>query len=149
MLFTIGYESSGLPDLIAALKEAHVSRVIDVREGANSRRAGFAKNALRASLEADGIGYVHLRALGTPRSGRAAHRRGVFAAFWPIVDASLAMPAAELALAEAAGLAREERVCLLCLEADWRTCHRARITAKLEAEHGLSAHHLTVTARAL
>lgn len=146
MLYTIGYEAAGLPDLIAALKAAGVTRVIDVRESANSRRAGFAKRALQASLEAEGIAYLHLRALGTPRAGRMAHRRGDFAAFWPIVDAGLSMPEAELALMETAALARRERICLLCLEADWRRCHRARIVARLEAEHGLTATHLQVGA---
>lgn len=143
LLFTIGYEATGLPDVIAALKRAGVERVIDVREVANSRRAGFAKRALQASLEAEGIGYLHLRALGTPRAGRLAHRRGDFAAFWPIVDAGLALPAAELALLETAALAQRERICLMCLEADWRRCHRARITARLAAEHGIEATHLS------
>ena len=64
------------------------------------------------------------------------------AAFWPIVDASLDRPEAGLALEQAAVLARAQRVCLMCLEHDWRVCHRARVCERLEGEHGFRAAHL-------
>lgn len=43
-LYTIGYEKVGQADFVAALKAAKVKTLVDVREVANSRRAGFAKN---------------------------------------------------------------------------------------------------------
>ena len=75
-IFTIGYESTTMAEFIAALKDAGVRQVIDVRAVASSRRPGFSKNLLRNSLAEEGIGYVHLRALGTPVEGRAAARSG-------------------------------------------------------------------------
>ena len=61
--------------MIATLRAAGVQTVLDVRDRPLSRRAGFSKKSLAASLEAAGIGYVHLRALGTPPEGREANHR--------------------------------------------------------------------------
>ena len=66
-LFTIGYEGATQPDVIARLKAAGVETLVDVRAVAASRRAGFSKTILGESLKAEGIDYLHLRALGTPR----------------------------------------------------------------------------------
>ncbi|MBX6745513.1 MAG: DUF488 domain-containing protein, partial [Acetobacteraceae bacterium] len=65
-LFTIGYEQATPATLIEALRTAGVRTLVDVRALANSRRPGFSKRALAAALEEAGIGYEHLRALGTP-----------------------------------------------------------------------------------
>ena len=65
-LSTIGYESDTQDAVIGRLKAAGVEVLIDVRAVAASRRAGFSKTILRNSLRAEGIDYLHLRALGTP-----------------------------------------------------------------------------------
>lgn len=140
-IWTIGYERFGLNDFIATLADAGVTALIDVRELANSRRAGFAKRALSAGLAEAGISYRHLKSLGTPKAGRQANMRGDMAAFWPIVDAALSRPEAELALRETASIAAEQRVCLMCLEADPQRCHRWRVCEKL-APLGFEARHL-------
>lgn len=142
-ILTIGYEKTGFPAFLAALQDAGVETLIDVRELPNSRRAGFSKNMLKANLAVAGIGYVHLKALGTPKAGRQASQRGDMASFWPIVDAALERPEAQLALAQAAMLARTSRACLMCLEHDWRVCHRARVCELLGEAHGVTATHLS------
>jgi len=75
-LATIGYEAAPQAKVIDTLKAAGVEVLIDVRAIAASRRAGFSKGLLSSSLEDAGIAYVHLRALGTPKEGRMAARRG-------------------------------------------------------------------------
>lgn len=139
--WTIGYENVGAGDFIAALKAAGVKTLIDVREIANSRRAGFSKKALAASLDEAGIGYLHLKTLGTPKAGREAARKGDWRTMQRIYTAKLEEPACELALAEVEELARKGRVCLMCLEHDWRTCHRGVIAERLERA-GLKAAHI-------
>ena len=67
-LATIGYERQTLPEVIARLKKARVEIVVDVRAVAASRRPGFSKTMLAASLAEHGIDYVHLRQLGTPKA---------------------------------------------------------------------------------
>ncbi len=73
-LFTIGYEGSRLADVVAALSDAGVTTLLDVREAPWSRRPEFTKRALGAAMAAAGIGYRHMKALGTPKAGRDAAR---------------------------------------------------------------------------
>lgn len=142
-LHTIGYERTGFPAFLAALQDADIAVVIDVRELPNSRRAGFSKTMLKANLATAGMDYVHLKALGTPKAGRTAHRSGDMKGFWQIVDGALDRPEARLALEQAAMLAKGRRACLMCFEQDWRECHRARICELLQEEHGIKAVHLS------
>jgi uncharacterized protein (DUF488 family) len=143
-LHTIGYERAGFPALLDALQAAGVDTVIDVRELPNSRRAGFSKSMLRANLATAGIDYVHLKALGTPKAGRLAHRAGDMETFWEIVEDSLGRPEAGLALEQATLLAQARPTCLLCFEHDWRVCHRARVCERMLERQDFEAVHLTV-----
>jgi len=138
-LYTIGYERTGLSELIRALQDAGVELLVDVRELPNSRRAGFSKRTLAASLADAGIEYRHLRALGTPKEGRQANQSGRMDAFWRIVDEGLARPEAALALAELQALAEGQVCCLLCVETDANLCHRSAVVARLT---GFSVQHL-------
>ncbi|HEY0647124.1 DUF488 domain-containing protein [Phenylobacterium sp.] len=126
-LATIGYESAPQAKVIETLKAAGVEVLIDVRAVAASRRAGFSKGLLSASLEDAGIAYVHLRELGTPKEGRMAGRRGQTAVMREIFEAHLAEPAAQLQLAQAIEIAKARKAALLCYEADHRGCHRSII----------------------
>ena len=126
-VLTIGYEGTTPERLIAALKGAAVETLVDVRALANSRRPGFAKSALSAALEAAGIGYLHLRALGTPAAGRAAVRAGRPVEMRRIFDAHMRGDEPQAALANLRDLSRRQRVCLLCLEADPARCHRTLV----------------------
>jgi uncharacterized protein (DUF488 family) len=124
-LATIGYERATLPEVIDRLKRAGVEVLIDVRAVASSRRAGFSKTLLSASLNAEGIGYVHLRELGTPKPGRVAARAGRTAEMQAIFRGHMAEPAAQLELAKAKAIAAEKKTALLCYDADHAACHRA------------------------
>jgi uncharacterized protein (DUF488 family) len=146
-IFTIGYERSGLSAFLETLKAAGVAMVIDVRDLPLSRRAGFSKRTLAASLAAEGLGYVHLKPLGTPKEGRLANHRREWDRFWAIVEAQLATPEAEEAFEQAAKLARAAPCCLLCFEADPQTCHRREVAAELERRFGFTIWHLRVEER--
>ena len=132
-LATIGYERATLDEVIAALTDAGVEVLIDVRAVAASRRAGFSKTRLAASLDEAGVAYVHLRDLGTPKEGRQAARAGRIAEMHAIYDTQLAKPEAQLALAEAIEIASNRPAALLCFEADAKGCHR-RVVADLIKE---------------
>ena len=130
-LATIGYESATQADVIARLKTAGVEVLIDVRAVAASRRAGFSKTLLSASLNDAGIGYVHLRQLGTPKPGRDAARKGRTAEMHAIFEEHMEEPAAQLELAKATELARNGRVALLCYEAEACGCHRRILSDRI------------------
>lgn len=135
---TIGYEDATPDRLLRALRDAGVRTVVDVRAIAGSRRPGFAKTALSAALAKAGIGYRHLRALGTPPAGRQAAREGRHAEMRRIFGAHLAGTETQAALADLADHARRETLCLLCLEADPAHCHRTLVAEAV----GLPVLHL-------
>ena len=141
-LFTIGYEKARLADVIATLAAAGVATLIDVRDRPISRRPGFSKRQLAAAIEAAGMRYLSLRALGTPPEGREAGRRREWDRFWHIVETRLAGPEAELALHEATLTAKQSASVLLCYEADWRRCHRRRVAEILAGRHDFAVRHL-------
>lgn len=124
-LATIGYEAQTQSAVIDRLKTAGVQVLVDVRAIAASRRAGFSKTLLAASLADAGIDYVHLRQLGTPKAGRDAARKGRTAEMQAIFHDHLTEPGAQVELARATAIAGERKAALLCYEADARCCHRA------------------------
>lgn len=128
-IFTIGYEQSTVPDLIAALKAAGVERVVDVRAVAASRRPGFSKTALAGALQEAGIAYEHLRALGTPKEGRDAAKRGDQATLERVYAGQLELPEAQAAAAILLDRAEAEPTALLCYEREPADCHRTLLIA--------------------
>lgn len=128
---TIGYERATLADVIARLKAAEVEVVLDVRAVAASRRAGFSKTLLAATLAEAGVDYRHLRQLGTPKAGRDAARKGRIGEMHEIFEAHLAEPSAQIELAEARNIARGRKAALLCFEADHSRCHRAIVADRI------------------
>ena len=114
-----------MADFVAALTSAGVRRVIDVRALPLSRRPGFSKTPLRGALAEAGIEYVHLRALGTPASGREAARKGRHEELKQIYARQLELPEAIAEGAQMVELAREKPSALLCFERDPGGCHRS------------------------
>ena len=143
-LFTIGYEGSRLTDIVAALRDAGVTTLVDVREAPWSRRPEFAKRALGEAMAEAGIGYRHLKALGTPKVGRDAARAGDTASFHAIFDAQLETEAAQAQLGEVEALVSTERPCLMCYERDPNRCHRSILAARLAETTGLAVRHLDI-----
>jgi uncharacterized protein (DUF488 family) len=134
-LSTIGYEGKTLDEFLDELTAAGVELLIDVRAVAASRRPGFSKTALAGAVKERGIDYVHLRALGTPKEGREAARKGRIAEMRTIFEAQLQTPEAELAMAQVEHAADERHAALLCFERDAGGCHRSIIAERL-AERG-------------
>lgn len=139
---TIGYEGTTLPALLEALHTAGVALLVDVRAVARSRRPGFAKTRLAAALAEAGIGYRHLRGLGTPADGRAAARAGRYAVMQDIFRTHLTTAEAQTDLADLAELAIAQRVALLCFESDPRHCHRLLVAEALAARLPIEIRHL-------
>ena len=128
-IFTIGYEATTMTDFLAALTRAGVAGVIDVRALPLSRRPGFSKSSLAASLGEAGIDYVHLKALGTPKRGRDAAKKGDVATLESVYAEQLELPEAQAQAAIMLGLAAERPSALLCFERDPCHCHRTLLLA--------------------
>lgn len=110
--------------MVRALLDAGVAHLIDVRAVPLSRKPGFSKRQLAASLDQAGIRYTGLRGLGTPRAGRDAARRGDVGALEHIFAEYMLTDPAQADLAHAVAIARTAPSCLLCFEADPACCHR-------------------------
>jgi uncharacterized protein (DUF488 family) len=129
-LFTIGYSRRSLDEVVGMLREYEIPALVDVRMWANSRfKPEFSKNWLAAGLEASGIAYVYLRALGNA---------GKFSGAGRVVIHNPEEGFPELITL----LERHGSVAIMCLERDARECHRmdvavemARLLPELEVTH--------------
>ncbi|MEA2982746.1 MAG: hypothetical protein QOF09_4569 [Alphaproteobacteria bacterium] len=127
-LFTIGYEKAKPAAVMAELKRAKVTLLVDTRAVAASRKPGFSKKQLAAGLDEEGIGYLHLQKLGTPDEGRQAAHTGKMEVMWRIYAKHLKTPDAIEAMDELVSIVKSgQSVCLLCFERDKNCCHRSRI----------------------
>jgi uncharacterized protein (DUF488 family) len=135
-LATIGYEAATQADVIGRLKAAEVELLIDVRAISASRRPGFSKTMLAASLAEGGIDYLHLRALGTPKAGREAAHAGRIEEMRKIYEAHLEEPEAQAQLAQATQISERRRAALLCYEAEAARCHRTIVAERISAVTG-------------
>jgi uncharacterized protein (DUF488 family) len=126
-IFTIGYEGTTMEAFLATLRDAGVEQVIDVRALPLSRRPGFSKNILATTLKDSGIGYVHLKALGTPKPGRDAAKKGDWRTMEKIYAGQLQMPEAQAQAAQLRDLAAERACAVLCFEHNPKHCHRTML----------------------
>jgi uncharacterized protein (DUF488 family) len=128
--------------VIGRLRAGGADLVIDVRAVASSRRAGFSKTLLAGSLAEAGLGYLHLRDLGTPKSGRQAARAGRVEEMKTIFAEHMTTAGALGALEQAIEQALGRRACLLCYEADPACCHRSVVAERIAARTGQPILHL-------
>ena len=145
-LFTIGYEASTVDRVLAALREAGVAQLVDVRAVPSSRKPGFSRRQLEAAAVQAGLGYTHLRALGTPKPGREAARRGDAATLHRIFDAHMQAPEPQAELERAIAISRAAPTCLLCFERDHRMCHRDILAGLIHGRTGAAVTHLLAEA---
>jgi uncharacterized protein (DUF488 family) len=142
-LATIGYEQAVQSRVIDELTRAKVDILVDVRAVAASRKPGFSKNQLAAGLDEQGISYLHLQKLGTPKDGRDAARSGNMDKLFAIYSKHLKTPEARTEMDELEALARSgKRLCLLCFERNPEACHRQWIAEEIEARTGMPVQHL-------
>jgi uncharacterized protein (DUF488 family) len=145
-LFTIGHSTRPIADFIALLAGAGVDCVVDVRRFPGSRRQPqYNSEALAGSLDASGIEYRHMPALGGRRGARAGndpspHTLWREAGFRNNADYA-ETPEFRAALATLIDLARRRQAAIMCAEAVWWRCHR-RIIADYLLAAGLAVMHI-------
>jgi uncharacterized protein (DUF488 family) len=145
-VYTIGHSTHAIADFIGLLREAGIERVVDVRSIPRSRtNPQFNTEALRDSLAAADIGYLHLKALGGRRhraksAGPSPNQFWENEAFRSYADYAQT-PAFRAGLEELKTLASRQRCALMCAEALWWRCHRRIISDYLMAD-GISVEHI-------
>src|SRR5271165_110539 len=137
-LFTIGRSNRSIEAFIALLQAAGITVVADVRTIPKSRHnPQFNADALDASLQAAGIGYRPMQALGGLRGklkGAGPSPNGFWQneAFRNYADYA-GTPPFRQGLAELRALGNTHRSAIMCAEALWWQCHRRIITDYLLA----------------
>ena len=130
--FTVGYSHRSIDEFLRVLRTRHMVTLIDVRHSPVSRhRPEFSKRNLLRALEGQGIAYVHMPALGVPKSIRdELAQTGDYDVFFAWYDANV-IPH----LADELGkyLANDEHLpaTFMCMEEDPSQCHRSRISVAL------------------
>jgi len=143
-VFTVGHSNRTIEAFVALLKGAGVDLLVDIRSYPTSRFAPqFNKAALATSLEAAGIAYRHLPALGGRRPKlKTPSPNGLWRVegFRNYADYALT-PAFREGLGELLALAKAHTVAIMCAEADWHKCHRRIVTDYLLAA-GIDVRHI-------
>ncbi len=146
VIFTIGHSTHRLEDFVHVLQAHAVTLVVDVRTIPRSRHnPQFNSETLPGSLDAAGIGYLHMPGLGGLRRARrdSPNRAWHNASFRGFADYMQTGAFGE-SLTKLIATARKKRLALMCAEAvPWR-CHRSLISDALlvrgvPVEHIMSA----------
>ncbi len=138
-LVGIGYEGRTLAELIAQLHALGVSRLVDVRLTPLSRKPGLSKTALGQALGQAGIVYEHRRELGNPKANRPGFATAGAARDYARAHYAglMRQPQADQALQAVTMAGRQERVAVLCFEADEARCHRQVVIQEVQRRLGL------------
>lgn len=147
-IFTVGHSTRSAAEFLALLQQHGVQCVVDVRKLTGSRRyPHFNADALADALALEGIGYVHIAALGGRRGRTLPAGEPSPNGFWTndsfrrYADYALASNAFEAGLQQLLDLASTQRCAVMCAEAVWWRCHR-RIIADYLQLHGRSVQHI-------
>jgi uncharacterized protein (DUF488 family) len=150
-IWTIGHSTRSIEEFLSLLAEFRIEVIADVRSFPGSRKyPQYGREALAASLVANGIGYHWLPALGgrrrlLPNSPNTAWRNTSFRAYADYMSTT------EFAhgLLQLLEIANKARTAIMCSEALWWRCHRSMIADALcvrgsEVVHILDARHSVV-----
>jgi uncharacterized protein (DUF488 family) len=118
-IYSVGYEGLTVPGLVERLQQSRIDELVDVRANPFSRKPGFSKKSLAASLEAAGITYRH-----EPLLGNAFRDVEDFGTAMDRMREHLGSGEPAEAVARLVSLADGRRIAVLCLESDQRRCHR-------------------------
>lgn len=131
-LFTIGYEGLSIDAYLDKLIKNNISVLVDVRNNPLSRKFGFSKKSLQKFVELIGKKYMHIPELGIPSDLRTElDSPEAYQVLFAHYDQNV-LPKRTKEIEEVKQiLMTYGRVALTCFEADYRSCHRSRITDQL------------------
>lgn len=141
-VYTIGYEGLSVDRFLDTLLRIGIKCVADVRSSPLSRRFGFHRSTLSRLCEKLGIRYRSFQELGVDSVQRQNLRtlrdyEGLFERYRADVlensGALLDRLAKEIILQPTA---------LLCMEADWRFCHRSILAERMGKALNLRVRHI-------
>jgi uncharacterized protein (DUF488 family) len=143
-IWTIGHSTRNIDDFISLLEENGIRLLVDVRTFPGSKRyPQFNKEALAASLNAQGIRYEHLPELGGRRKSKRDSRNTAWrnASFRGYAD-YMETEEFRIGIERLLDLGNEVGgTAIMCAEAVWWRCHRSLISDYLKAR-GMEVMHI-------
>jgi len=133
-LFTIGYEGKTLERFLNQLIQHRIKILCDVRRNPVSMKFGFSKNPLMRAVNAIGITYVHIPALGIASAKRSNlttqdHYDSLFEEYRRTTLADNGASLDEVMRL----IRRQGRTALMCFEEGPQQCHRGCVAEALQA----------------
>lgn len=132
-VFSIGYEGLTIDSFLNKLIANSITLVVDVRNNPQSMKHGFSKQSFKQYIEKAGMKYIHIPELGIPSSmrkglGESVSHKALFKAY----ETKL-LPKQETAIKQLLDLTEQnERIALVCFEADHHFCHRHTLIEHLQ-----------------
>jgi uncharacterized protein (DUF488 family) len=144
VLYTVGHSTHSAEEFVEVLRGAGIECIADVRRYPGSRRnPQFGRDALAATLEDAGLGYLFAgdelggRRKPVPDSPNGGWRVAQFQGY---AD-HMATPEFEAGLARVLAEARERATGVMCAEAPWQKCHR-RLISDAALVRGFEVRHV-------
>ncbi len=116
-VWTIGHSTHPIGEFTGLLRGQRIEALADIRRFPTSRWPQFKQEALKASLAAAGIEYLHLAELG-------GYRKGGY-------EGHVGTPEFASGLERLVSLAGSRRTAIMCAEAVFFRCHRRHISEAL------------------
>jgi uncharacterized protein (DUF488 family) len=132
-VFSIGYEGLTIDSFLYKLITNNITLVVDVRGNPQSMKYGFAKKSFKKYLENSGIKYLHIPELGIPSPmrkglGESVSHKTLFKTY-----ENKLLPKQDIEIKQLIDLTnKNERIALVCFEADHNFCHRHTLIEHLQ-----------------
>lgn len=132
-VFSIGYEGLTIDSFLHKLIANGITFVVDVRSNPQSMKYGFSKKSFKQYIESAGMKYIHIPELGIPSFmrkglGESVSHKTLFKAY-----ESKLLPKHETEIKQLIDLTNQnERIALVCFEADHNFCHRHALIEHLQ-----------------
>ncbi len=135
-IFTIGHSTRTIEEFLDLLFSFEIKILADIRRLPGSRKyPQFDQDALKKSLEENGIEYVYIEDLGgrrkvSPDSKNTAWRNKSFQGYADYMETE----SFENGIKFLEKLALEKNTAMMCSEAVWWRCHRSMVSDYLKAK---------------
>ena len=130
---SIGYEGRTIDGFLDTLIHNNISLLVDVRKNAFSMKRGFSKGQLKNYLEKSGIGYLHVPEVGIESDKRRElNSREDYKKLFK--EYAKTLPLKRHKVEKIAELGKNQKIALMCFEADKNFCHRGVLSDFLDCK---------------
>lgn len=142
-LYTIGYEGRDVEEFTSRLKDYGIQTLVDVRDIPLSRKKGFSKTPLAEHLQEEGIEYIHIKKLGSPKPLRDKVREdGDYEYFYK--EYTTYIQSQGESVETLYKIVIKNSSCIMCYEREPDSCHRRAVAEEIKKRdgNGLAIQHI-------